>query len=135
MTHSQTERTYRIEVSLEQLRAINTACELLARCGMGQVKDIAFLSDSKMLAEWGGGHKFGDWRDALDAADILWRQQGGIEGWGALGPQGLIALDLYHVVRNRIAEDTFTEDAGWSVWFDEPRQLGPHPLAKIEEVT
>jgi hypothetical protein len=128
------EKRYRIEVSLAQLRALNSACELLARCGMGQVKDVAFLSDSKMLDEWGGGHKFGDWRDALDAADSLWRKQGGIEGWGALGAQGLIALDLYHVFRKRIADDTFTEAAGWSVWCDEPRPLGPCPLAKIEEV-
>jgi hypothetical protein len=128
---------YRIEVSLAQLRALNSACELLARCGMGQVKDVAFRCDSVPCSLCSGAQDdWYLWRDALWAADRVWEaRNGGAGGCDSLGPEGKLAWDLYQVLRHQIAEATFPDgECQGHVWRYPPFSCCDHPLAKIEEV-
>jgi len=136
--------TYTLTITEQQARTISTACELMARLGMGQWPEA--LSHLPMQDSKRGG-------DHISA--LLPYMAGllvdGIDGWGShLGIRGArtpetarTAWDLYAVIRHRLAWDaaverglTAGEFRNWrtmgGVHYDDPEHIGKEPLATIE---
>lgn len=135
--------TYTITITEQQARTLSTACELLARLGMGQWPEI--LHHLPMQESKRGG----------DHISALLPYMGGllvdgIDGWHShLGIRGSktpdaarTAWDLYAVIRHRLAWDaavsqglTAGDFRDWrtmiGVHYDDPDHVGTEPLATI----
>lgn len=113
---------YTLTVTPEQAQVIEQACELLARCSMGQLDHIL----------WGvhtaAAHALPSARDNLDAASRTMFGPG--TGIAQADDQGKRAWDLYQVIRKRLADDSGQEPDG-TVRFREPYAAMPEPLASI----
>lgn len=104
---------YRLEITEEQAKVLRTACEVLARLGIGQFRDaLAHLPLDQELGTAGGAL---DWHADLDLiGDILERYMiGNVNGWNSslsiasplVKPEAKIAWDLFQVLRHRLEWD------------------------------
>lgn len=118
--------TYTLTVTEEQARVLEQACELLARCSMGQLDHILFgvytvaakpcNASARACLETASRHLFGPGTGIVNC-----------------DAQGKRAWDLYQVIRKRLADDSLApgEQPGLSVRFNEPRNTAGEPLAEI----
>lgn len=127
--------TYTLHINATQARAISTACEVLARLGMGQFKDaLEHLPLRETMPD--GWHE-----DMEGIAHILKKHTTIIPGVGAYlanvshktSDQSKTAWDIYQVVRHRLAWDARPEGNPMSVMFDQPLKTSPEPLAWMEK--
>lgn len=127
--------TYTIHISAAQARAISTACEVLARLGMGQFRDaLERLPLRETLPD--GWHE-----DMEGIAHILKKHTTIMQGVGAhhsigshkTSDQSKTAWDIYQVVRHRLAWDANPKGDTMSVMFDNPRKTSAEPLAWMEK--
>lgn len=104
---------YRLEITEEQAKVLRTACEVLARLGIGQFRDaLAYLPLDQELRT---ADDVLDWHADLDLiGDILERYTiGNVNGWNSslsiasplVKPEAKIAWDLFQVLRLRLAGD------------------------------
>lgn len=127
-----TEATYTLRVTETQAKVLCTACEVLARLGIGQFRDaLAHLpvSDTRTVED------VQDWFDDLDTVGgILSRHAlGGVDGWNSslsvyyekVKPEAKIAWDLFQVLRHRLEWDRGGD-------FSLTLPASEQPLAKIE---
>lgn len=123
--------TYTIHLTEAQAKVLCTACEVLARLGIGQFRDaLEHLPIDHRRAE-----DAQNWHDDLDLiSDRLARHMiGNVDGWnsslsiyyGAVKPEAKIAWDLFKVLRHRLA---FDKDEDFSLTLP----ASEHPPAKIE---
>ena len=127
--------TYTIHISAAQAQVISTACEVLARLGMGQFRDaLEHLPLSETVPD--------GWFEDMDGiAHILKKHTTVMQGVGAYhsigshktSAQSKTAWDLYQVVRHRLAWDASPEGNSMSVMFDTPRKTSAEPLAWMEK--
>jgi hypothetical protein len=127
-------RKYKVELTAEQCDTLCAALELYGRIGLGQLEVVGehmhHLHKSKEL-------KVYEVRDLL--AEVKRRYTGFMLGasYGVGNkevPESFTqALDMYQVVRHRLAWDRYPE-GGFTVNFHEPMKWGKHELCKIEEV-
>lgn len=96
---------YTLTLTKEQATVVEQACELLARCSMGQFDHIlwgVYTVAEKPMPE------YADARAGLEyASRKLFGNGTGIANCGA---QGKRAWDLYQVVRYQLAHDTREDD-------------------------
>lgn len=109
-----TEATYTLRLTEAQAKVLCTACEVLARLGIGQFRDaLAHLPlDQEPIRT---ADDVLDWHADLDLiGDILERYTiGNVNGWNSslsiasplVKPEAKIAWDLFQVLRLRLAGD------------------------------
>jgi hypothetical protein len=132
--------TYTLTVTQHQLGIIRDACELLARCRMGQIADACYeVIDAE------GKHVI-DYQTARQAEGLVKAAVGlnSNASWG-VGKHSSIdnAFDLYQTIRHRIAWDNAYADGilkpgerrKWDsmmgVSYDAPMKHGTEPLPVI----
>lgn len=126
---------YKLELTAEQCQTLSTALELYGRIGLGQLEVVGehmhHLHKNKTVKTY-------EIRDLL--ADVKQRYAGFSLGasYGAGSrevPESFNqALDMYQVVRHRLAWDNHP-DGGFTTNFHEPMQFGKHKLCKIKKAT
>lgn len=137
-------KTYQITVSATQAKAIETACDLLARIMIGQSHEIARhlpLSEFQKKGEWELGRAI----EAL-TKPMCNLQMNSSYGVG-FSEQADLLIDLVEVIRHKLAwdqaraENLLTPSGGRDhatmsgVCYDAPMQWARNqPLAKIEAV-
>ena len=142
-------KTYTIELTEQQAQTLSTACEVLARLGIGQFR---YALECMPLAQlWGDG-----WHDDMnEIGQILSRHTiNNVDGWrSSLGiahekvsETAKEAWDMHQVIRHRLSWDRATVDGitdgtkrNWSggmmgVNFDDPFKAALQPLAVMKEV-
>lgn len=132
--------TYTLTVTPKQLGILRDACELLARCRMGQIADACYEvidAEGRALVPY----------DVARQAEDLVKRAVGLDGnayWG-VGKHDSIdcAFDLYATIRHRIAWDNAYADGlvqpgdkrKWpemmAVSYDPPMNHGTEPLPII----
>lgn len=139
---------YTLTITERQAYALSSACEILARLGMGQTRDA--LERLPLAAE----RDYSRWHKTLEIVEHLLSEHtiGHVDGWRAsLGiksqdasEESRIAWDLYQVIRHRIAWDRAADEGlvnedgsrNWpemmGVNYDEPMQVSAEPLARME---
>lgn len=127
-----TEATYTLRLTETQAKVLCTACEVLARLGIGQFRDaLVHLPLDHFRAE----DDVLNWHDDLDLiGDRLSRHMiGNVNGWNSslsilnplVKPEAKIAWDLFQVLRHRLEWD---RDGDFSITLPASEQ----PPAKIE---
>lgn len=127
-------KKYKLELTTEQCNTLCAALELYGRVGLGQLEVVGehmhHLHKNKDL-------KVYEIRDLLANVKKQYTNfnLGASYGVGCKDvPESFTqALDIYQVVRHRIAWDEHPE-GGFTVNFHEPMKWGKHELAKIEQV-
>lgn len=122
--------TYAIHLNAAQAQAISTACEVLARLGIGQIEDALHH-----LPPRDGGPNEG-WADDVQAVrSLMKKHMGQVTGFrmGKSADLANTAWDLHQVVRHRLAWDRNPAGNTCSVSFDPPIKSGPEPLAWMEK--
>jgi hypothetical protein len=122
-------KTYTLTVTAEQATVIEQACELLARCSMGQFDHILWGVNTVAVQS-----NVTDARERLDdASRQLFGTGTGIVNTDA---QGKRAWDLYQVVRQRLAVDGLApgEKPDGTVRFNTPMNTAGEAFAEIAEV-
>ncbi len=127
-------KLYTITVNERQARILVAALDIYSRIGIGQfeaaaeVYDVAF----RLAVEV---------KDRIRAGLRIAKEAAGHPANGSFGIHNASvaddfrnAFDLQQVIRNRLAWDRKPE-GGVQVDFDEPRQIGTEPLAKITEAS
>jgi hypothetical protein len=140
-------KKYTIEITENQANVIKEALEVFARLGIGQFRDALESLPLKPHAE--GWHD-----DMLVIGQILKKYtRSNVDGWQSslsihsqdVNDEAQIAWDIYQVVRRKLSWD-YAIGNGWvkdendsrnwkemmGVNYDDPLQVGPEPLAKIE---
>lgn len=139
--------TYKLKITEDQAYVLSAACELFARLGMGQIRNIVdFLP---LNCDYEDRHAF---EDALSSLYKMISARG-IDGWrSSLGIQSedvtigaKRAWELYEVIRHRLSWD-MADREGWinpdgrrnwnkmmGVNFDEPHGITGEGLAKMEQ--
>lgn len=129
------DKTYTLHINAAQARVISTACEVLARLGMGQFRDA--LEHLPLRDTFPPG-----WHDDMDViAHILKKHTTNMIGTGhhhgiggsKTSEASKTAWDLYQVVRHRLAWDANPEGNPMRVDFDQPYKTGLQPLAFLEQ--
>lgn len=129
------DKTYTMHINAAQAQVISTACEVLARLGMGQFRDA--LEHLPLIDKFPPG-----WHEDMDAiAHILKKHTTdmvGVGGYHSIGghktsEESKTAWDLYQVVRHRLAWDANPVGNPMRVDLHNPRKTGPHPLAFLEK--
>ena len=137
---------YTLTITREQASTLQTACEVLARLGIGQFRDAL---DHLPMAEF----RPSGWHDDMDAIGAILRKHtiSHVDGWrSSLGIGGdrtsavaKDAWDLYQVIRHRLSWDAAIargdiqpgQPRDWGkmmgVSYDHPMQTGAEPLAQI----
>lgn len=142
---------YTLEVTKAQAQAISTACEILARAGIGQWRDAIDALPLKIT-------NYDNWHDDLAfIGKLLARHmKGNIDGISSgfsihsdeVKEEARTAWDIYQVVRHRISWDDAIADGlvdsddqqarKWpemmQVFYDEPLRLSEEPLVKITKM-
>ena len=127
------DKTYTLHINAAQARVISTACEVLARLGMGQCRDA--LEHLPLRDTFPPG-----WHEDMEAiAHILKKHTtiNGVDYHGIGSPktseESKTAWDLYQVVRHRLAWDANPDGNPMRVDFDPPYKTGLQPLAFLEK--
>lgn len=135
---------YVLTVSESQARVLSLACELAARIGIGQWREILEWLPIK--------HNLDEAERRTIDAILSKHMVHGIDGWSQslsinspdTDEQARRAWDLYQVIRHRLAWDRAItegivkpgEPRNWSkmmgVHYDEPMRTAPEMLAKME---
>lgn len=126
--------TYTIHLTEAQAKVLCTACEVLARLGIGQFRDaLEHLPIDQELIRTADDVL--DWHADMDLiGDRLSRHLiGNVNGWNSslsilsplVKPEAMIAWDLFQVLRHRLAWDK-GED------YSLTPPASEHPPAKIE---
>lgn len=141
--------TYTLTVTPEQARVISTACELLARLGLGQWPEFLRHMPGQVPMEY---HNAID-RLLPEMARLLSEhgpQGTAINGWnshlGVGSPHvrdaAHTAFDLHQVIRHRLAWDAAKAEGKdkdrmhtMGVQYDTPMHYGREPPAKMEQST
>jgi hypothetical protein len=124
------EPIYQITLTLEELRVISSALELLSRVGMAQLECVA--EHTPVAYERGQGNLFRELRDTLIDISNLATNSEYPKGCypGILNEyvpaKSRLAYQLYKLFRHRMAWDKNPE-GGWTVDFDSPDLLKVHP--------
>lgn len=127
-----TEATYTLRLTETQAKVLCTACEVLARLGIGQFRDaLAHIP----LDHHRAADEVLNWHDDLDLiGDRLSRHTiGNVNGWNSslsifhplVNPEARIAWDLFQVLRHRLVWD---KGEDFSITLPASEQ----PSAKIE---
>ena len=131
--------TYTLTLTHTQARTLSTACEVLARLGMGQFKDAFDCLPLRKDIDWSAWHD-----DMEQISRILSKHMpGGIDISNA-DEEARTARDLHAVIRHRLAWDRAKAEGvtdgtkrGWpammQVSYDEPMKYSEEPLAKMEK--
>ena len=137
------DRRYLIEVSADQAYLLRDACELLARCRMGQIADACqevLDAEGKAVVPWAVAHR----------AEVAVKAAVGLEpgqSWGVGKHESAdMAFEMYRALRHRLDWD-YARDHGltnadgsrnWErmmgVDYDEPIRYTQQPLAHIERL-
>ena len=140
---------YKISVTDEQAGIIQEALEIYARLGIGQFRDA--LEEMPLKDQFDAG-----WHDDMHAIGSILKKhmKRNIDGWqSSLGitssdvsSDAQMAWDMYQVVRKKMAwkravengiVKSETSERDWSkmmqVSYDDVMQVGPGPLAEIED--
>jgi hypothetical protein len=142
--------TYTLTLNEQQAQTIATACEVLARLGIGQFRDALEKLPTKEYMPHG-------WQDDMHAIGLILKKHmiGNVDGWhSSLGihhnkvrEEAKEAWDLYQVIRNRLSWDRAKAEGvtdgttrNWSggmmgVNYDEPFKTSLQPLARMEVTT
>lgn len=142
-------KRYTIELTEHQAQTMATACEVLARLGIGQFRDALEKLPTTEYRPQG-------WNDDMDTIGRMLSKHtiGNVDGWrSSLGiyhekvrEQSKDAWDLYQVIRHRLSWDRAIADGitdgksrNWSggmmgVNYDEPHKTSDQPLAIIKEM-
>ena len=118
--------TYTLMVTDEQAKVLEQACELLARCSMGQFDHSLFAVHTVAAKPCNASA-----RACLETASrYLFGPGTGIINCDA---QGKRAWDLYQVIRKQLADDSLApgDEPGPYVRFNEPHNTAGEPLAEI----
>jgi hypothetical protein len=126
-------KIYNLTLSEEQSKLLTKALDLYSRIGIGQFEEILRVYDplgSVVPLE------------ARDAARRLLDSVKAVYGHPANGSHGIhneqvrdefrAAYDIQQVVRHQLAMDQSPDKRGWTVDFDEPRQISQLPLPSIK---
>ena len=131
--------TYTLTITHSQARTLSTACEVLARLGMGQSKDAFDCLPLRKDIDWSAWHD-----DMEQISRILSKHMpGGIDISNA-DEEARTARDLHAVIRHRLAWDRAKAEgvtdgtkrewpAMMQVSYDEPMKYSEEPLAKMEK--
>ena len=105
-------KTYTLTLTHTQARTLSTACEVLARLGMGQFKDAFDCLPLRKDIDWSAWHD-----DMEQISRILSKHmQGGIDGIRSstgisnASEEARAAWDLHAVIRNRLSWDRATAE-------------------------
>ena len=137
--------TYTFTITDQQARVLSTACEVLARLGIGQFEDALRHLPQRDGIDWSAWHA--DMRAI--GATLSQHMPHGIDGHRSnLGihnadPAAQSAWDLHQVIRHRLAWDRATAEgvtdgrtrrwpAMMAVSYDTPHHVGNEPLATME---
>lgn len=128
---------YTITVTRQQAQTLQTACEVLARLGIGQFRDAL---DHLPTGEF----RPSDWHDDMDAiGEILSKHTPSHVDGDRTSAVAKDAWDLYQVIRHRLSWDAAIERGDiqpgqprdWQkmmgVNYDTPMQTGVEALAQI----
>ena len=139
---------YTISLTDAQAQVLSTACEILARLGIGQYDDALRHLPQRDGIDWGAWHD-----DMRTIGEMLSRHMvNGIDGYrSSLGinhaktsDESQVAWDMYQVIRHRLAWDraiaagiTDGTVRDWSqmmgVHYDKPMKSSAEPLAQINK--
>ena len=138
--------TYTLTLTHTQARTVSTACEVLARLGMGQFKDAFDCLPLRKDMDWSAWHD-----DMEQISRILSKHmQGGIDGIRSstgisnASEEARSAMDLHQVIRHRLSWDRAIAEgvtdgtrrewpAMMQTWYDKPAKYSEEPLAKMEK--
>ena len=143
-------KTYTLQITQEQAKTIQVACELLSRIQGGQVREVFNHLPLRKGVDWDVYHEIQD-ELTKRMPEIL---KDGIDGWSSsfgvghpdLHPYHDISWDLYQVLRHQLSWDDamekgITENKGerkfpemMGCCYDTPMKFGTEKLAKIERV-
>jgi hypothetical protein len=137
--------TYHLHLNEAQARAISHACEVLARLGMGQLRDALECLPLKEYAPDGFFDDIEGIAHILNKHTTLHHGPGRYHGISSAetSPESKTAWDVYQVIRHRLAWDAAQAKGhpgegeapppAWSVIYDQPHKTSAEPLARIEK--